>query len=57
MKLEQIQKETENLKSIDVTNLKPEQLEQLIEKISSLVDNSEIALSQINIEDNETDNS
>jgi hypothetical protein len=57
MKLEQIQQETENLKTLDVTSLTPEQLQQLVEKISSLVDNSETALSQINIEDNEADNS
>ena len=57
MKLEQIQQETNNLKTLDVTSLTPEQLQQLVEKISSLVDNSETALSQINIEDNEADNS
>jgi hypothetical protein len=57
MKLEQIQQETENLKTLDVTSLTSEQLQQLVEKISSLVDNSETALSQINIEDNEADNS
>ena len=57
MKLEQIQQETNNLKSLDVTSLTPEQLQQLVEKLSSIIDNSETALSQINIEADETDNS
>ena len=57
MKLEQIQQETENLKSLDVTSLTPEQLQQLVEKLSSIIDDSENTLSQINIEDNEADNS
>ena len=57
MKLEQIQQETNNLKSLDVTSLTPEQLQQLVEKLSSIIDDSENTLSQINIEDNEADNS
>jgi len=44
MNLEQLQQEAENLKSIDIASLKPEQLNQLVEKLTSLMDSSEIAL-------------
>ena len=44
MNLEQLQQEAENLKSIDAANLTPEQLTQLVEKLTSLMDASEAAL-------------
>jgi hypothetical protein len=44
MKLEELQQEAENLKSIDANNLTPEQMIKLVEKLSSLMDASESAL-------------
>ena len=44
MNIEQLQQEAENLKSIDAANLTPEQLTQLVEKLTSLMDASEAAL-------------
>jgi len=44
MNLEQLQQEAENLKSIDAASLTPEQLTQLVEKLTSLMDASEAAL-------------
>ena len=44
MNIEQLQQEAENLKSIDATNLTPEQIAQLVEKLTSLMDASEAAL-------------
>ena len=58
-----LQQEANNLESLDLTNLSPEQLEQLAEKLSKLFNESEDTLStlseelkQIDIED-ESDNS
>jgi hypothetical protein len=44
MNIEQLQQEAENLKSIDAVNLTPEQIAQLVEKLTSLMDASEAAL-------------
>lgn len=44
MKLEKLQQEAENLKSIDANNLTPEQMIKLVEKLSLLMDASESAL-------------
>jgi len=44
MNIEQLQQEAENLKSIDAANLTPEQIAQLVEKLTSLMDASEAAL-------------
>jgi exopolyphosphatase/pppGpp-phosphohydrolase len=64
MNLEQLQQEAENLKSIDTANLTPEQLTQLVEKLSKMMDASESALlgiktqlDQVKTEiENDTDN-
>jgi exopolyphosphatase/pppGpp-phosphohydrolase len=62
--IEQLQQEAENLKSIDTANLTPEQLTQLVEKLSKMMDASESALlgiktqlDQVKTEiENDTDN-
>ena len=62
--VEQLQQEAENLKSIDAANLTPEQLTQLVEKLSKMMDASESALlgiktqlDQVKTEiENDTDN-
>lgn len=64
MNIEQLQQEAENLKSIDTANLTPEQLTQLVEKLSKMMDASESALlgiktqlDQVKTEiENDTDN-
>jgi hypothetical protein len=64
MNIEQLQQEAENLKSIDAVNLTPEQIAQLVEKLTSLMDASEAALlgvktqlDQVKIEtEDDTDN-
>ena len=53
MNLEQLKQETDNLKQIDTTQLSTEQLLQLIDKISTLIDNGEQQISEIKIETNE----
>jgi hypothetical protein len=53
MNLEQLKQETDNLKQIDTTQLSTEQLLQLIDKISTLIDTGEQQLSEIKIETNE----
>lgn len=62
MNIEQLQQEAENLKSIDTTNITPEQMNQLVEKITSLMNASEEALlgiklqlDEIKIPEDETD--
>lgn len=62
--IEQLQQEAENLKSIDTANLTPEQLTQLVEKLSKMMDASESALLRIKTQldqvkteiENDTDN-
>lgn len=44
MNIEELQQEAENLKSLDAANLTPEAITQLVEKLTSLMDNSEVAL-------------
>jgi hypothetical protein len=59
MNLEQLENEANKLKSLDVTNLPPEQLSQLVEKLSAMLEKSETLLSTFKLEDikDETDNS
>jgi hypothetical protein len=59
MNLEQLENEANKLKSLDVTNLPPEQLSQLVEKLSAMLEKSETLLSTLKLEDikDETDNS
>jgi hypothetical protein len=59
MNLEQLENEANKLKSLDVTNLPPEQLSQLAEKLSAMLEKSETLLSTLKLEDikDETDNS
>jgi hypothetical protein len=59
MNLEQLENEANKLKSLDVTNLPPEQLSQLAEKLSAMLEKSETLLSTFKLEDikDETDNS
>jgi hypothetical protein len=59
MNLDQLENEANKLKSLDVTNLPPEQLSQLVEKLSAMLEKSETLLSTLKLEDikDETDNS
>ena len=60
MNLDQLENEAENLKSLDFSQLSPQQLSQLVEKLSAMLEKSETLLTSIKIEDiqnNETDNS
>lgn len=64
MNLDQLKQEAENLQQVDVTKLSAEQLESLVEKLSKMLDINESfleetksQLEEINIEENETDNS
>ena len=60
MSLEKLQQETEDLKQLDTKQLTPEQLFQLVEKISSMLEKSETFLSDLKIneinKEDETDN-
>jgi hypothetical protein len=53
MNLEQLKQEIDNLKQIDTTQLSTEQLLQLIDKISTLIDTGEEQVSEIKIETDE----
>ena len=60
MNLDQLENEAENLKSLDFSQLSPQQLSQLVEKLSAMLEKSETLLTSIKIEDiqnDETDNS
>ena len=60
MNLDQLENEAENLKSLDLSQLSPQQLTQLVEKLSAMLEKSETLLTSIKIEDiqnDETDNS
>jgi hypothetical protein len=60
MNLDQLENEANELKSLNLTNLPPEQLSQLVEKLSAMLEKSETLLSTIKLEDineDETDNS
>ena len=50
MNLEQLQQEAENLKSIDAANLTPEQLTQLVEKLSKMMDAGDLATTEIKLQ-------
>jgi len=53
MNLEQLVEETNNLQQLNIASLTPEQLEQLLTKISSIIETGEKQLSEIKIETNE----
>jgi len=62
MNLDQLEQEAENLKSIDTSKLSVDQLQQMVNKLTSMLERSESLLSEIKIEDikinkDETDNS
>lgn len=50
MNLEQLQQEAENLKSIDSASLTPEQLTQLVEKLSKMMDAGDLAMTEIKLQ-------
>ena len=50
MNIEQLQQEAENLKSIDAANLTPEQLTQLVEKLSKMMDAGDLAMTEIKLQ-------
>ena len=54
---EKLQQEAEELKSLDVTKLSPEQLNELVKKLELMMNEGETLLSTLKIEDNEPDNS
>ena len=57
MDLEKLKQEAESLQQIDVTLLSPEQLQQLVEKLSNIIDQSEQSLLQSTLlEINKTEN-
>jgi hypothetical protein len=49
MDLEKLQQETESLQQIDVTKLSPEQLQQLVDKLSNILEQSEQSLLQTSL--------
>jgi len=51
MNLDQLENEANELKSLDITNLPPEQLSQLVEKLSAMLEKSETLLSTLKLED------
>ena len=53
MSLDNIKKETEQLKTVDVKTLSPEQLIQLVDKVADLLESSEKQLLEIKTENNE----
>ena len=50
MNIEQLQQEAENLKSIDAANLTPEQIAQLVEKLSKMMDAGDLAMTEIKLQ-------
>jgi hypothetical protein len=59
MSLEKLQQEVEELKNTDVSNFTPDQLNQLIERLGSLLEKSEqtllnLSITEINKNTNET---
>ena len=59
MSLEKLQQEAEELKNTDVSNFTPDQLNQLIERLGSLLEKSEqtllnLSITEINKNTNET---
>jgi hypothetical protein len=64
MDLEKLQQELEALQQIDTTNLTPEQLTELVNRLSTILDRSEHSLLETSLielnkteDENETDNS
>ena len=53
MDLEQIKKEAEQIKELDLKVLPPEKVDELIEKLLGMLDTTEQHLSQIKIDDHE----
>ena len=59
MDLEKLQQEANELKSLDLSKLPPEQLPQLVDKLMSMLEKSEVLLTTFkleNIKDNDEDN-
>ena len=57
MDLEKLKQEAESLQQVDITSLSPEQLQQLVEKLSNIIDQSEQSLLQSTLlEINKTEN-
>ena len=57
MKLEELDKQVKELQQIDFNQYTPEQLNELVDKLLSFVEEGEILLETIKIEDNgESDN-
>jgi hypothetical protein len=53
MDLEQIKKEAEQIKEIDLKSIPPEKVDELIEKLLGMLDTTEQHLSQLKIDDHE----
>ena len=53
MNIDQLKQETDKLKQVDTTQLSPEQLVELIDKLASLLDVGEQQISEIKIETDE----
>ena len=51
MNLDQLENEANELKSLDLSKLPPEQLSQLVEKLSAMLEKSETILSTLKLED------
>ena len=59
MDLKKLQQEAEELQLLDLSKLPPEQLPQLVEKLMSMLEKSEVLLTTFkleNIKDNDEDN-
>jgi hypothetical protein len=57
MKLEELDKQVKELQQVDFSQYTPEQLNELVDKLLSFVEEGEILLETIKIEDNgESDN-
>jgi len=55
MKLEELDKQVKDLQQVDFSQYTPEQLNELVDKLLSFVDEGETLLENIKIEDNESD--
>ena len=53
MDLEQIKKEAEHIKELDLKSIPPEKVDELIEKLLGMLDTTEHHLSPIKIDDHE----
>jgi hypothetical protein len=53
MNVEKLLEETNNIRKIDINKLSPEQMEQLVERLSAIMTATEQQISEIKIETNE----